>query len=135
MTTPTTDAETEQTRERVRAECAAHIEQAAAYISCTPEIIEQLAAFVDRAAALADEVVEFAAAAAEMDRHGGDLFAQAQAVGEPGAAPQVFEGVMQGLRQDSDDGMAWRRLYMAGRRGRMDVAEALSQLVRQMRRT
>lgn len=130
----TVDPEVERTRERVRAECAAHLEQAAAYVGSAPEIIEKLNSFVDRLAALADEVVEFTATAAQMDRRGDALFGQAQALGEPGAAPQVFEGVMAGLNR-SDDGMAWRRLFLAGRRGRVGVVEVLSQLVSQMRRT
>jgi hypothetical protein len=132
----TTDPETERTRERVRVECAAHLEWAAAYIGSVPEIAEKLSSFVDRAAALAEEVVEFAAVAVDMDRRGVALFGQAQAVGEPGSAPQIFESVMQGLRQhDSDGGMAWRRLFLAGRRDRSDAAHVLSELVSQMRRT
>lgn len=130
----TVDPEVERTRERVRAECDAHIEQAAAYTASAPEIIDQLSAFVDRFAALADEVVEFAAVAVEMDQRGEDLFAHARGLGEQGTAPQVFEGVMQGLTQHAAEAMPWRRLYMAGRRGRVDVAEALGQLVRQLRR-
>ncbi|MFE9601985.1 hypothetical protein [Streptomyces hokutonensis] len=129
----TVNPETERVRERVRAQCAAHIEEAAAYTGSTPEILEQLSAFVDRFAALADELVAFSAVAVEMDHRGEALFDHARGLGEPATAPQVFEGVMQALTH-SPEGMAWRRLYMAGYRGRVEAADALCQLVRQLRR-
>jgi hypothetical protein len=44
----------------------------------------------------------------------------------------VFEGIVQGLRRDRE-GMAWIRLFLAGRRGRTDAADALNQVVRQLR--
>jgi hypothetical protein len=94
---------------------------------------KDLAGFVDRFAALADELVQYTEASQELDRRGVALAEHAQQLGEPvGAAPQVFEGVVQGLRRDRE-GMAWIRLFLAGRRGRTDAADALNQVVRQLR--
>lgn len=125
----TVDPEVERQRAQLREDWAAFQSEVSAYLSSAPQVRAQLSACVDRLADLADEVVQNAATARDLDSRGQALASWALSLGEPAQAPpQVVEAMVQGLGHQPGN-LSWQRLFLAGGRGRRPAAEVLFQLM------
>lgn len=132
----TTDPAVEKARAELREDLAAHETEVNAYLGRTNEIRLKLLAYLDRLAALADEVVAYGAEIGSLDERGKALTDRGLQLAESvGVLPSIVQGVVHHMGKQSQDGILLTRLFLSSQRGRNATIAALADLTVRLRPT
>jgi hypothetical protein len=130
----TANAEVEKAKEQLNEDLAEYRADTGAYTASGGEVRERFLGYLDRLAALADEVTEFTGQAGALDARGQGLVLTARSLGvDVGVMPSVAEAMVQLLLHDPNDGRPLAGLFLSSRRGRAATVASLAELTLRLR--